>query len=128
MTNIVEPCVLCSSPTGFEVATGYETVVVRGVSYEVPSGGATCRGCGETFEDDRDPLHAAYEMYRKQHGLISPGAFADMRRSSGLSAEEFGALAGISVSEITRFEAGALLDPECDARLRIASDPALFLV
>lgn len=82
-----------------------------------------CDRCGEVELDAKamaESRRQADSQYRERHGLLSPEAIRNIRRSLKLNQKEFEAMLGLSSPTVSRWETGAIVQPEAmDKFLRI---------
>lgn len=120
--NVYCPRCECERPHVREMRS--ESYSVRGdnVVMDVPL--LVCTVCGEsTVETDfGDPVEKAYEIYRKNHGLLSGRDIQRIRERWKLSQDSLARLLGMSQATINRYEQGALQNQKEDELIRACED------
>ncbi|MGI6544367.1 MAG: type II TA system antitoxin MqsA family protein [Limnochordia bacterium] len=122
-------CGNCDSEEKVRVIERPETIEVRREPIDVRAQVAVCELCGEDVfceQLDDATLEKAYDIYRKQHRLLSPEEIKDIRTKYGLSQRAFARLLGWGEATISRYEAGALPDKGHSLRLRDFRSPLVM--
>lgn len=117
--------VLC--PHGnVELITKNETYEVKGESITIEAQVPFCVECKQEIfvpKYDDSNLRKAYDVYRKQHNLLSSEAIAVLRHKYQLSQRAFATLIGCTQSTINRYEKGAIPDPAYDTLIKLMEKP-----
>ncbi len=104
-----------------------ESLPVRGEPTEVDAKVGICPECGADMsieELDDATLVAAFNAYRKKHGLMTPEHMRRLRERYGLGVRAFSLLLGWGEITLHRYESGSLQDAAHEAALRMAEEPA----
>lgn len=83
-----------------------EGIIVEGVDY------CKCNNCGEVVMDMKSAEKCSLLVdseYRKRMGLLSPAAIREIRRSYGLTQEEFQRALGVGKTTVSRWETGKVI-------------------
>jgi putative zinc finger/helix-turn-helix YgiT family protein len=119
-------CESCGREVETRTVKREEEFPVKGEPVKVLSSVRICADCGEDLSDkdlDSATLRAAYDVYRRQHNIISPDEIAGLRQRYGLSQRGLGALLGWGEITVHRYENGSLPDKAHNDMLRLLSDP-----
>jgi putative zinc finger/helix-turn-helix YgiT family protein len=119
-------CFECGQFVTPRVEERTETLPVRGEPTEVLAKVAVCPDCGcdlSVEELDNATLVAAFNSYRREHGLMTPEQMRRLRERYGLGVRPFSLLLGWGEITLHRYENGSLQDPAHEAALRLAEDP-----
>jgi putative zinc finger/helix-turn-helix YgiT family protein len=98
-----------------------ETYMVKGESITIDAQVIICEECGqEVFVPnvDDENLLKAYNIYRKNHNLLSPEDIILLRKQYNLNQADFATLIGCSQNTIKRYENGAILDEKYNQILK----------
>lgn len=88
-----------------------------------------CEECGNAFDPPDltyDPLDIAYREYRRKHQMLQPEEIKELRKSLGITQQEFANLLGWGGATLSRYENGALQDDAHDTMLRLLRDPKTY--
>lgn len=112
--------------TNTRVEERMETYNVKGESITIPARVRVCNTCGKDVFDealDDQTLQSAYDVYRRNHKIISPAEIRALREMYGLSQRGLGVLLDWGPITIHRYEAGSLPDESHNQVLRLMQDP-----
>jgi len=104
-------CPECWGSAEAKVEERSETHIVRDTEIEIVSQNAVCPLCGADIDDPElkdENIQRAYDVYRKNNGLISPREIRELRAKYGISQKSLGILLGIGEASIVRYEGGSL--------------------
>ena len=119
-------CENCGPIEGTHIVEREETLAVKGEDVSVQTKVRLCDACeGEVYDEELDSatLLAAYDIYRRRHGLLSPAEIRSTRESYGLSQRSLAALLSLGEVTIHRYENGSLPDGAQNQLLRFIQDP-----
>lgn len=88
-----------------------------------------CDSCGFVFTDfemENDNINRGYEIYKKNHNLLSSGEIKEIRNSRGLTQKEYANILGAGEKTIARYENGAIQDKAMDNLIRLSDDDKNF--
>ncbi len=106
-------CLNCYNDTNFETKKEHETIVVRGEDIEIESEVTYCKNCNAKVwneELDNNNLIKAYELYKKNHGLLTSSDIKFIRENYNISQSTFSRILGLGEKTITRYENGSIQD------------------
>lgn len=124
-TTIKIYCECCKKEVNAKITKGKETFKVFGENVEINSKYLKCPKCGEKIyyeEFDNNNILNTYKEYRKKHKLLTPEEIKDIRKSYGLSQNEFSNLLGWGEKTICRYEGGAVQDNSHNDLLKLLKD------
>ncbi len=104
-------CLECGMEVAAQVEHRAEPIPVKGTEYHVSVSVPVCSVCGtEAFveELEEDAIQRAFDLYRKEHGLIFPNEIRELRELYGLTQKGLAVLLGWGDVTITRYENGSL--------------------
>lgn len=117
-------CAKCEENREFQFSERTETYDVRGepIALNVPTW--TCGTCGNLTPDEAfgDPIEKVFDIYRQNHGLLSPAEIKRIRERWGLSQASFASLVGMSQATINRYEQGSIQQQKEDELIRACDD------
>lgn len=118
-------CPVCDNSDGIELVTTKKDFNVRGESFSVDVAYYQCPQCHEEFTDPSlpDPFASAYEMFRRNHRMLTPQEIRDFRHRFGLTQAELAGILGLGGATLSRYESGRLQDETHDTLLRLAMEP-----
>lgn len=119
-------CSKCDKLSEIEIHIVEETFPVKGEKINIKSEVAFCRECNsQVFNEELDEknLASAYELYRKQHNLLSVMEISDIREKYSLSQRSLSQLLEWGEVTITRYENGAIQDPAHNEVLLLLRNP-----
>jgi len=119
-------CPNCEEYTETTVRVEKEVYNVRGEPTEIEAEVTICQKCGaKIFDEERDSqnLGKAYNLYRKNHNLLSPDQIRAIREKYGLSQRALSRLLGWGEITIHRYENGAVQDNAHNNLLHLIEDP-----
>lgn len=103
-----------------ELPVNGETIAVAGASH------LRCPGCGERvlrFDEARHLRERAFEIYRKERGLLSADEIRSMRERLGLTQASMARLLKLGGNTISRWESGRNVQSgSMDVLLRLIRD------
>ena len=121
-----EFCVVCAADRPIRREQQQVEYDVRGEKVSLSLPVKVCEGCGTSEVDEivaRDPVEAAYAVYRERKGLLTPERILEIRKGYHLSQKTFAAILGMSEATINRYEGGGLQDAAHDATIRACESP-----
>lgn len=121
-----EICPTCEKYSEVELINKNESYEVRGDNIEVPVEFFSCRECGEEFvnlSSQKDPLSAAYRIYRQRHNLMQPEEIKDLRKQYGLTQGDLTNILGWGGATLSRYENGSLQDKAHASMLNLIKEP-----
>lgn len=116
-------CPVCKNTVLVKPISKKETYPVRGVDITIDATVLTCVICGEDIFDselDSANLNKAYDIYRKQYGVLSSEDIKRLRQKYNISQRTLAKLLEWSPATIYRYEKGNLPTPahnDCLKRL-----------
>jgi putative zinc finger/helix-turn-helix YgiT family protein len=113
MNQIRLICPECNDLTPRRVEQRYEIYKVKGKPFTISAQVEVCSVCGtDVFSPalDQENVEQAYGLYRRQHGILSPGEIKAIREKYRLSQRAFSRLLGFGEITIHRYESGSLPD------------------
>lgn len=119
-------CESCGPVADTRVERRTETYPVKGEEISVLTNVRVCARCGQSVYDrelDSENIGAAYDLYRRNHNIISPVEIRAMREKYGLSQRSLGTLLGWGEITIHRYENGNLPDEAHNQVLQFIEDP-----
>ncbi len=120
-------CFECGALVTPTIETRLETLPVRGEPTQIKAQVGVCPECGADLsieELDDATLVAAFNSYRRNHGLMTPEQMRQLRDRYGLGVRPFSLLLGWGEITLHRYESGSLQDAAHEAALRLAEEPA----
>lgn len=106
-------CPNCFNDKDFELRQEIETIIVRDEPIETCSTITYCKSCGDKVwnnEIDNYNLIKAYEIYKKNHSLLTSNEIKQIREQYGISQVTFSKILGLGEKTITRYENGCIQD------------------
>lgn len=88
-----------------------ETYKIRGENIKIKAKAKFDKNTNEQIFDeklDNNAIKKAFDVYRKNHNIISPKRIKDLREKFGLSQRDFATLLGVSPTTIAVYETGSL--------------------
>lgn len=119
-------CDKCKGEVETRLIKRKEVFPVRSEDTKVQSTVRICRACGSDIYDrglDSANLEAAYDAYRRKHGILAPSEICNLREKYGLSQRSLSALLGWGEVTIHRYENGSLPDEAHSRLLQLLGDP-----
>lgn len=107
-----------------------ENVEIKGDEFKVSHCYYQRESDNELFEIFDNPdfnLDRDYDAYRNKNNLLSPIKIKQIREEYNLSIRDFSNIFGISYSNLSAIENGALQSKYLDSMFRLASDPYAFM-
>lgn len=104
-------CEYCNSKNDTRLELREESFNVRGVSIKINSEVRVCIVCNNpVFDEYLDGLNInkAFEVYRKEHQLMTKEEIVDIRKKYGLSQRGLATLLGWGPATVARYETGAI--------------------
>jgi len=121
-----EICPTCEKYSEVELINKNESYDIRGENIEVPVEFYLCHECGEEFVNpslQKDPLNAAYRIYRQRHNLMQPEDIKELRKQYGLNQGDLANILGWGGATLSRYENGALQDNAHARVLNLIKEP-----
>lgn len=122
-------CYACFKEMETELKSVEETIVVKGTPINTISEVRYCTACGgEIFDEKLDSknLNMAYDLYKKEKGLLLPSEIESIRKKYSLSAKAFSKLLGFGEKTVTRYENGAIQDEAQNNLIFLMQDIYVF--
>lgn len=120
-------CDVCRMETDVVEIERKETYPVKGEPITVDARVKVCTQCGtDLFDEDLDNanLNAAFNIFRKKHGLLGSDDVRRIRKKYQLSQRGLAGLLGWSPATVARYETGALPSVSHNEQLkRLCNDP-----
>ena len=119
-------CENCQSTRETQIVERKETIPVKGDKIEVRTSVRVCSVCDKDVYDrglDNATLIKAYDLYRRNHNLLSPGEIVSLRETYGLSQRSLSGLLGWGEVTISRYELGSLPDEAHNQLLCFLQNP-----
>jgi len=123
-------CPVCQNTVPVKAISKKETYPVRGVDITIDATVLICETCGEDIFDlelDNANLSKAYEVYRKQYGVLSSEDLKRLRQKYNISQRTLAKLLEWSPATIYRYEKGNLPTPAHNECLKRLYDPMEFM-
>ena len=127
---MIRYCVNCDDERALREEVRRHTLVIKGKRIEFDAEVAVCQVCGEVVASpdyDDAALRKAYDLYRKQQGLLTSEEIVTLRKRYGLSQRALARLLGWGLVTIQRYEKGVIQDRAHDQVLRSLFDPRRVL-
>ncbi len=124
-------CPNCGKEVSLKTIQREEVYPVKGKEITVNATICVCEECQNevwNMEIDDDNLIQAYEVYRKQRGLLLPKEIKVIREQYGLSQVAFAKVLGVGEKSIARYENGSLQDEAQNNLILLVKDPKVFLI
>ena len=122
-----------SSETGknekFEYIEIEEQTTVKGDNFLVSHEYYRRLSDGELFEPFENPdknLEKDYNLYREKYNLLSSEAVKKIRNKYKMTITDYGAVLGISYSNLSSIENGSIQSKYIDSLIRLSEDPSAF--
>ncbi|GAB1483187.1 DUF4065 domain-containing protein [Treponema sp.] len=125
-----EACPNCEAVRPVEYGIRKESIPVRGIDIEIDAEYTRCTVCGEDFANAalmERVLQAAYDVYRKTYGVLSPIEIIALRKKYGASQKAFGLILGLGELTINSYESGSLPTDANNNLLKLSRHPASFI-
>ena len=122
-------CPKCDSFETVDIRIERESYPVKNEDIEIMAKVSYCTCCGEQVwnEDcEEENLLAAYNEYRKRHGLLMPEEIRAIREKYGLSQALFSKVLGLGEKTITRYENGSIQDAAHNGLVALSGKPDAF--
>lgn len=119
-------CEICNKEVETIIVNKKEVYNVLGENIEVDAPVLTCKECGEELfceELDSDTLKKVYNIYRKNHKLLTAEEIKEIREMYGLSQRAFAKLLNWGDKTINRYENGSIQDKAHNSLLLFLKDP-----
>lgn len=124
-------CANCEKEVDFNVVLRQETYPVKAEPITVEAHVCVCTECRQDVwmpEFDDNNLREAYNIYRKNHGLLLPEEIKKIRESYGLSQVAFARILGFGDKTIARYENGSIQDEAPNNLIMLVREPDNFMV
>lgn len=122
-------CERCKEVSTTTVKKVKEEYPVKNESVVIEADVRYCDICKEALWDnelDGANLIRAYDLFKKQKGLLTSDQIKQIRNKYDLSQSAFAKLLGVGEKTITRYENGAIQDKAHDILIRLMDDEAIF--
>lgn len=123
-------CEACNKEVKTKVVKKKETYEVLGEQITVEANVLTCANCGEELfceELDNETLNKAFDIYRRNHKLLTVKQIIAIRKQYDLSQRAFARVLNWSDKTIRRYEEGAIQDKSHNSLLVFLKDPKNML-
>ncbi len=120
-------CPECDQEVTANIIEQSSTVRIKGEDIHFTEHVAICPRCGAEIGDSRiegPNIDAAYDVYRKRHGIVSPNYLKSLRKRYGLSTREFSLFLGFGEQTEHRYETGSIPDNSQNTIIKLASTGA----
>lgn len=127
---MLKQCPACEKTSGLEIITRQDVFEIKGEKITILVKLYHCKECGIELSNGKelgDPFKAAYNEYRKIHGMVQPEAIVNLRKKYDLTQKELSNLLGFGEITLSRYENGSLQDQAHDLILKFALNPANLL-